>query len=113
MTDQNQRALDRGQPSDEAENIRRWSPGNRQSARDGGANAIASITGSFWVALVALVGVIVVGILSGYVLGVGEARDEDVDARLGVMGSRISVLEYDSARMCAQLLEAELIEVCH
>lgn len=41
-------------PFDEAENIRRWSPGDRQSARDGGANAKASIEGSFWIALIAI-----------------------------------------------------------
>ena len=40
---------------DEAESIRRTSPGDCQNASSGGANAKASIDGSFWIAIVAVV----------------------------------------------------------
>jgi hypothetical protein len=98
---------------DEAENIRRMSPGDRMTARDGGANAKASIEGSFWVALFALVAVIAVGILAGYALGASSSNREATAAEMDDQSSRIYVLEYDVKNICAQLMAREIIAACH
>jgi len=65
--------------------------------------------GGMVVMLVMFIVIVVVGIIAGYSLGVGEARSETLAAQLRTMGARVSVLEYDAARVQAQLTERGLI----
>lgn len=96
---------------DEAGRIRRWSPGPSQQAHDNGsnANANASIGGSFWIALVAVIGVVAVGILAGYALGVGQARAETMQAEVRRLNAKVEVLQWEFDKASAQLIQQGLI----
>ena len=100
-------------PCDEAENIRRWSPGDRMAAGYGGANAKASIDGSFWIALFALFAVVALAVLAGYALGAGDENRQTIAAAIDDQSARIYVLEYDVKNICAQLMAQDVIEACH
>lgn len=65
------------------------------------------------VVLVMFIVIAAIGVIAGYSLGVGEARAENLAAQLRTMGARVSVLEYDAARVQAQLVEKGLIEGTH
>lgn len=65
------------------------------------------------VVLVMFIVIAAIGVIAGYSLGAGEARAENLAAQLRTMGARVSVLEYDAARVQAQLVEKGLIEGTH
>lgn len=89
---------------DEAGRIRRWSPGPSQQAHEGGANAnsTASITGGFWLALIAIVAV---GVLWSQVSAL-EHTVRDMAAAAAVSADRA-----DDAERSAKLAEAFAVQI--
>lgn len=119
---------------DEAENIRRWSAGDRMSARDGGSVSKASIGGGFWLALVALV-FAVIGLAGLSVAGVmafeaakdanaarqyaEEARTnaaialsqrDELAAGIQTLKAKYEVLQYDHQALKGQLVARGIYE---
>lgn len=68
---------------------------------------------TLFVVLVMFVVIVVVGILAGYALGAATEQSVTADEKIRRMDSRVYVLEYDAARMCAALMEKNLLEACH
>ena len=115
---------------DEAGRIRRFSPGNSQTAHDGGSNANASISGGFWIALLGLI-LGVFGVV-GLVLALEAAKDADaarnyaeeartnaaiaisqrdeLAAGIQTLKAKYEVLQYDHQALKGQLVAKGIYE---
>ena len=54
--------------------------------------------------------IVLVGILSGYAVGVGQARHEDLEARMRIYVGKTEVVQYDVDQIRAQLIAKGIIE---
>lgn len=54
--------------------------------------------------------VLIVGMVSAYALGVGQARSESTDARVRTLVGKVEVAQYDIDQVRAQLIAKGVIE---
>ena len=53
--------------------------------------------------------IVIIGIIAGYALGVGEARAENTATQVRQLNARVEVLQWELDKASAQLIEKGLI----
>lgn len=61
------------------------------------------------VMLVMFIVIVVIGLVAGYALGVGEARAENTATQVRQLNARVEVLQWELDKASAQLIEKGLI----